>query len=320
MTIKTPEVNTESEIIDGLMAAPRYIPSKYFYDDRGSKLFEQIMQMPEYYLTNTESAILRQCSNELTKIITTGVSKLNIIELGAGDGIKTRIIIEALLDANADFSYVPIDISPNAINRLQNEFRDNYPRLNINPKVQDYESGLHALRQDPQARNVVLFLGSTIGNFPPDQSESFLKMISNNLNRGDMLFIGFDMVKDPDIILKAYNDEGNITAAFNYNLLHRMNRELGANFNMNLWRHQPVYDIEEKAAKSYLIATESQKVYFAAADKTLHFNQWDFIFTEISQKYDTTMIELLARDSGFSPSKAFTDVHHHFTDELWIKK
>jgi|AntRauTorcE11898_2_1112593.scaffolds.fasta_scaffold01112_2 dimethylhistidine N-methyltransferase len=320
MDVNTPLAKTDSEIIEGLTSDPRYIPSKYFYDDKGSVLFQQIMQMPEYYLTNTELDILRQHRDSIVAEMTRGATRLNLIELGAGDGMKTRTIIDALLRSNKDFSYIPVDISHEAIDRLSDEFTSAYPQLKINPLVQDYESGLHTMRQEPGARNIVLFLGSTIGNFTPQHSEDFLRMVNRNLKNDDMLFIGFDMVKDPDTILKAYNDAANITAKFNYNLLHRINRELKANFNVDCWRHQPVYDVEQKAAKSYLIATKAQKVYFAAADMSISFGQWDFIFTEISQKYNSAMIEQLALRCGFYPYKSFTDVRNHFTDALWIKK
>ena len=310
----------QEEILQGLMSAPRTIPSKYFYDDEGSRLFAEIMRMPEYYLTDAETENLWHHHSELTYHFSSGTPKINLVELGAGNGIKTKILVESLLKRDQDFTYVPIDISQKALANLYHKFRKDFPDLKIQPRHQDYESGLNALKSDTGARTVVLFLGSSIGNFSPEESHQFLQMISSNLNPGDLLFIGLDLVKDPEVILKAYNDPAGITAAFNYNLLKRINRELNADFNLDNWRHHPVYDLEQKSAKSYLVATAAETVSFGPGEQEIRFKPWDFIHTEVSQKYDQPMIASLCHANDFESIIEVTDSRDYFLNAIWQKK
>lgn len=308
------------EIVEGLQNEIPYIPSKYFYDDHGSELFEAIMRMPSYYLTNSEKQILENHHQSFTDHFTEKTSRINLIELGAGDGIKTQILAESLMKNDIRFTYIPVDISSEALKKLEKTFKRKYPQIKMQPLHTDYETGLSSLNQQNGAKNVVLFLGSTLGNFTPEASNEFLAMISRNLKSGDILFIGLDLVKDPKVILDAYNDPEGITAEFNYNLLRRLNRELNANFDLSKWRHQPVYDIEQKAAKSYLIATEKQTITFAEHEKAFHFAPWDFIQTEISQKYDRSMISSLSKNNDFKILEEFTDNKNYFVNAIWQKK
>ncbi len=307
------------EIEKGLQSDIPNIPSKYFYDDHGSKLFEKIMRMPTYYLTDSEKQILQTYHQNIIHHISNDSGSINLIELGAGDGIKTQILAESLMKNDIRFTYIPVDISSEALKKLEKTFKRKYPQINMQPLHTDYETGLSSLNQQNGAKNVVLFLGSTLGNFTPEASNEFLAMISRNLKANDLLLIGLDLVKDPNIILDAYNDPEGITADFNYNLLRRLNRELDANFDLSKWRHQPVYDIEQKAAKSYLIATGKQTITFAEHEKTFHFNQWDFIQTEISQKYDREMISTLSEKNAFKIIKEYTDPRNYFLNAIWQK-
>ena len=278
------------------------------------------MRMPSYYLTNSEKQILENHHQSFTDHFTEKTSRINLIELGAGDGIKTQILAESLMKNDIRFTYIPVDISSEALKKLEKTFKRKYPQIKMQPLHTDYETGLSSLNQQNGAKNVVLFLGSTLGNFTPEASNEFLAMISRNLKSGDILFIGLDLVKDPKVILDAYNDPEGITAEFNYNLLRRLNRELNANFDLSKWRHQPVYDIEQKAAKSYLIATEKQTITFAEHEKAFHFAPWDFIQTEISQKYDRSMISSLSKNNDFKILEEFTDNKNYFVNAIWQKK
>lgn len=308
------------EVMEGLNSNPKYILSKYFYDEKGSELFTRIMHMPEYYPTDSELSIFRKYSRQIINSLLADSKPVNLVELGAGDGFKTKLLVEALMKESVAFSYVPIDISADAIHQLQDRFEEDYPELEINGKIKDYETGLSELKDDPSTQNVILFLGSTIGNFEQKDAVDFLKMIQKNMNAEDVLLIGFDLVKDPEIIIKAYNDDQGITRDFNLNLLERFNRELRANFDISAFRHYPIYDPLEKAAKSFLLSEEDQEVFFEATGETIHFAKWEFIFTEISRKFDRPLIKELAAKSGFAIYKNFTDDKNYFLDTLWKKQ
>lgn len=308
------------EVLEGLQSAPKYILSKYFYDDKGSELFTRIMHMPEYYLTDSEHSILKNHSLQIINSLLADSKPVNLVELGAGDGFKTKLLVDALMKESVAFTYVPIDISADAIHQLQDHFEKDFPGMDINAKIKDYETGLSELKHDSSTQNVVLFLGSTIGNFETHEAIDFLKMIQRNLKDDDTLLVGFDLVKDPETIIKAYNDAQGITRDFNLNLLERFNRELGANFDLNAFRHYPVFDPHQKAAKSFLISEKEQEVYFEATGEYIHFGEWEFIFTEISRKFDMKTIHQIAHSSGFSVFKSFTDEKKYFTDTLLKKK
>lgn len=307
------------EVIEGLKAQPKYILSKYLYDDKGSDLFTQIMHIPEYYITDSEHNIFKKYSLQIVNSLMVDSRPVNLIELGAGDGFKTRLLIEAMMKARVDFSYVPIDISEEAITRIQTKFENELPSLEIEGKVKDYEDGLGDLQYDSSSQNVVLFLGSTIGNFDRKDTVNFLRMINQKLKKDDVLVIGFDLVKDPEIILNAYNDKQGITSRFNLNLLERFNRELGADFNISNFRHYPLYDPLTKAAKSFLLSEKAQDVFFEAIGEIIHFDKWECIFTEISRKFDISTVNQLSKESGFAVYENFTDEANYFVDSLWKK-
>lgn len=302
----------------GLSSKPKFLLSKYLYNHRGSKIFEDIMRMPEYYLTDCEMEIFESYKKEIVSAFGKNKKKLELIELGAGNGLKTKIILSYLLDQNFDFKFIPIDISAKAVVELQHDLNCNLPDLKVDGRIGDYFQLIADL--NGSANKVILFLGSNIGNFNPTQSHQFLHQLHTALNPGDKLLIGFDLKKDPEIILKAYNDPHGYTADFNLNLLQRINDELGAGFILNNFSHEEIYDKETGTAKSYLIAGKTHQVYIEKLDKTIYFDQNEKIFMEMSQKYDQQMINSLAENSGFDVVENFRDHQSWFVNSLWRVK
>lgn len=305
------------DVFAGLSAAPKSLSSKYFYDDEGSRLFMEIMKLPEYYLTRCELEIFSEQAHEIYKAFSSGTDGFDLIELGAGDGTKTAVLIEHFLRRNAGFSYSPIDISREACDALSAKFNARFPDLRINPLHGDYFQILKSLKNGHGRRKILLFLGSNIGNFKHDQAVDFFSQLRAVMNDNDLLFIGFDLQKDPHVIVRAYDDDKGITAAFNLNLLKRINRELGANFDLDRFSHYAVYRPVECAARSFLISRERQSVYIDALNRTFEFEQWEAIFMEISQKYSLPMIHGLANEGGFEISQNFFDRKNYYCDSLW---
>lgn len=220
------------DVRNGLSAEPKHLSSKYFYDDEGSRLFREIMKLPEYYLTRAEFEIFERQTAEISAAFNVSDSAFDLIELGAGDGTKTAVLIDSFLKHNAEFTYMPIDISVEAQNALRLKFRAKFPRLSIETQTGDYFRILEDLQSNNGRRKIILFLGSNIGNFNQTQAEDFFKSLRAVMNDEDLLLVGFDLQKDPHVILDAYDDSKGVTAAFNLNLLERINRELGGDFDL----------------------------------------------------------------------------------------
>lgn len=305
------------DVLAGLSSSPKSLSSKYFYDDEGSRLFQEIMGLSEYYLTNCESEIFSTCSGEIRDELVDGKKGLDIIELGAGDGSKTAILIESFLRTNTDLTYSPIDISKEAVETLSSEFQVKFPQLRVNSLVGDYFRVLSSLSTDKDRRKVILFLGSNIGNFQHSRAIEFFRGLRSSMTSGDLLFVGFDLQKDPEIILRAYDDSAGVTARFNLNLLTRINRELGADFDLSQFTHFANYCPVEGSARSYLISRERQAVKIDSLGRTFEFDQWEPIFMEISQKYSIRTIEDLAAESGFIVKRNFFDGKRYFCDSIW---
>ncbi len=305
------------DIFKGLSSEPKFLSSKYFYDDEGSRLFQQIMDLPEYYLTRAEFEIFENQTKEIYEAFTAQNLSLDLIELGAGDGTKTAVLIDYFLQRKTDFTYSPIDISREAVNLLTENFTAEFPDLQINAKTGDYFSILETLKNESKRPKILLFLGSNIGNFTREQALEFFKHLREVMNESDLLFVGFDLQKDPRVILRAYDDAQNVTARFNLNLLKRINRELGANFDLENFSHYAIYRPIECAARSFLISRENQTVFIKSLNQSFDFKQWEPIFMEISQKYNLEMIEDLARAGGFEVERNFFDSQNYFVDSLW---
>jgi len=306
-----------TDVLAGLSARPKHLSSKYFYDDEGSRLFQEIMKLPEYYLTGCELEIFERQADDIFKAFVNGSNAFDLIELGAGDGTKTAVLISHFLARDADISYSPIDISQEALDALTTKFATEFPALRMDAKQGDYFHILKSLKNSRGLRKVLMFLGSNIGNFSRDQSVEFFCHLREVMNPNDLLFIGFDLEKDPHVIANAYDDAAGVTAAFNLNLLARINRELGADFDLDKFVHYANYRPIEGSARSYLISREKQEVHVAALKRNFQFEQWEAVFMEISQKYTIRMIEDLAADSGFAIKRNFFDGRNYYCDSLW---
>jgi len=306
-----------SEVLAGLSATPKQLSSKYFYDDEGTRLFQEIMKLPEYYLTGCELEIFEKQTDEIFTAFANGSNAFDLIELGAGDGTKTAVLVSHFLKRDADISYVPIDISEEALDALTAKFLAEFPALRFEAKRGDYFNILGSLKNCGGRRKVLLFLGSNIGNFTREQSVKFFCDLREVMNPNDLLFIGFDLQKDPHVIAAAYDDAQGVTAEFNLNLLKRINRELGGNFDLDKWIHYANYRPNEGSARSFLISRENQQVRINALDHSFEFEQWEAVFMEISQKYNLSMIEGLAASSGFEIKQNFFDRRNYYCDSLW---
>jgi L-histidine N-alpha-methyltransferase len=226
-----------SDVLAGLSAHPKHLSSKYFYDDEGSRLFQQIMKLPEYYLTGCELEIFERQADEIFSTLAGGSNAFDLVELGAGDGTKTAVLVSHFLERDADITYCPIDISREALDSLKAKFETRFPSLRMVPRQGDYFNILKSLKNGGGRPKVLLFLGSNIGNFSREQSVAFFRDLHAAMNPNDVLFIGFDLQKDPHVIVQAYDDAKGVTAKFNLNLLKRINSELGGHFDLKKWSH-----------------------------------------------------------------------------------
>ncbi len=308
-----------NDIIEGLSQTTKQLPSKYFYDSEGDRLFQEIMALDEYYLTNAEESIIYENKQDILESFIGTDSSFRLVELGAGDGKKTKILLEHFMDQEIDFTYSPIDISANVLTILKESISSALPKVDIQPIAGDYFKALKDLKKNHLQKEVVLFLGSTIGNFDNESGLKFLKKLGENMTKGDLLFIGFDLMKEPDVILAAYNDKRGVTAEFNYNLLKRINKELKADFDIENFIHYPTYDPISGETKSYLISKKKQQVSLNALDKAFTFEEWEPIFMEVSLKFSQSSIQVLAQEAGFKVVKNFRDSKGYFQDSLWVK-
>ena len=314
-TGKSIDPQFRDDVAQGLGSEPKYLSPKYFYDARGDQLFTQIMSLPEYYLTRTEHGILSNFSENLLMEFSRAGS-FTLVELGAGDGLKTKVLLRHFTSRSARFKYAPVDISSNALSGLVRSISAEFPLLNVTPLPGDYFSALERMKRDSSPK-AVLFLGASIGNFPFDQALAFLNGLHDSLSDGDVALIGFDLKKNPHEILAAYNDKNGVTRDFNLNLLARINRELDGEFEMENYSHYPLYDPQSGEAKSFLVSLKRQSVRIGKLNKTFRFEEGEAIHTEISRKYSLSEIGLLAELSGFTPIRNFTDPKNRFVDVLW---
>ena len=299
-------LNTSPIALDvrrGLTASPKYLTCKLFYDEIGSQLFEQITELPEYYLTRTERSILVQYAGE---ILEQAGSPLTLVELGAGTATKTSILIEELLQRQNRVLFYPIDVSPSALDEAVRQLGTQFPSLRVNPVVADYTGGVTALSRIT-GRKLVLYIGSSIGNFEPDRSIRVLRRIRQSLRPGDALLLGADFAKSSKILLPAYNDSQGITAEFNKNVLARLNRELEADFDLDAFRHVALWNRRCSRMEIYLESMATQSVFIPAIDLDVSFQRGERIHTENSYKYTDAMIESILRESGFTPEHSWSD-------------
>ena len=303
------------DIKDGLSHSPKKIPSKYFYDDNGSRIFQQIMEMPEYYLTNSEHEILSEQSDAIFAA-TKFQEPFQIIELGAGDGAKTKELLAYLLNQNIDFTYVPIDISQKANDLLSEKLHQELPGIKIKPETGDYFKVLERIDQVGQPR-LLLFLGANIGNYSPTEAQELIRLFHSHMHLGDNLLIGFDIQKNPNTIALAYNDPAGITRNFNLNLLKRINRELGGDFDLDQFDFYSHYNPHNGEIRSFLVSLKPQEVYIESLDQQFEFDRNELIYTELSKKYSTKEIREMAQKTGFKLLKNFWDSNCYFVNSLW---
>jgi L-histidine Nalpha-methyltransferase len=306
----------KNDVRAGLTARNKFIPSKYFYDDKGSEIFRKIMKLPEYYLTRSEYSIFTDHKDQILKSLDLK-NGFDLVEFGAGDGHKTRVLLEYFLEKQIDFEYIPVDISEESNLKLYRNLKSLLPLLKISPISHEYFRAMDMLSLKDNKPKVLLFLGSNVGNFNKAEAVEFFSSLSLRMRSGDKILIGFDLKKEPSVILNAYNDQQGITRDFNMNLLLRLNRELGADFDLEQFIHSPVYNPSTGAAKSYLLSKISQDVYITAMDLMIHFDAWEAIHTEVSQKYDLNLINSIAEKSGFGIRNNFYDKDEYFLDSLW---
>lgn len=303
------------DIREGLSNKNKSINPKYFYDEIGSDLFNQITHHADYYLTGCELEILDDYKKELASFLSN--EAFNLVELGPGEGIKTRLLIDEFLKEKLSFRYFPIDISQKYLMQIVNHFSQQEIDLETIPLNSDYLNGVKWLNNHSKKRNFLLFLGSSIGNFSMNASKEFLSKLHSILHPGDYVFIGFDLLKNIDVLLQAYNDSAGITREFNLNLLHRINKELGGNFNIDSFHHYGTYNVHTKAMESYLVSNKAQLIYLDALKKSFHFNEFETIHVESSQKYTLCDIDNLAKISHFKLIKNFSDKKQFFIGSLW---
>ncbi len=303
------------DVLEGLSERPKRLSSRYIYDDRGSDFFQQIMSLEDYYPTRCEAEILASHGPAILESFVG--APFNLVDLGAGDGAKTLHLLRHLEQRSVDFTYVPIDISSSAVAGLTRVMHKEVPQVNVGGLVAEYNTALRWLARSEDRRNLVLFLGSNIGNFNRSQARAFLRRLWSGLNDGDCVLIGFDLKKDIDLLLHAYNDSEGVTARFNLNLLQRINEELGGNFDLSTFRHYATYDVFSGAMESYLVSLEKQNVYIDALHSDFTFEAWEPVHTEYSYKYlDSDIVDLAGR-TGFEIVGTYRDGKGWFTDSLW---
>jgi dimethylhistidine N-methyltransferase len=301
------------DVLTGFSSKPKFLASKYFYDKKGSELFQKITETQEYYPTKCEFEVFNLNKTDIVQLFP---DEFSLIELGAGDGRKTRVLLQEVLKQNKKIEYLPIDISPSAVEGITEQFSEEFPQLDIWGVAGEYVEGLNWVNEHRSGPKVILFLGSNIGNFNRTQSVVFLRVMWSALSEGDILLIGADQKKDIDVMLDAYNDKEKVTNRFNLNVLTRMNNELGANFDISKFQHFGTYNPRLGAMESYIISMEDQLVNISYLKKKFSFAAFEPIHMEYSHKYSDKDIQSLADETGYELLKVFKDQKKYFGDYL----
>ena len=306
--------NFREDVRAGLTAARKQIPPQYFYDSLGSALFTAICELPEYYVTRAEVEILQARAGD---IVSAFGPPLRLVELGSGSGRKTRLLIEAILARQPELDYFPIDIDPGALEGSARELTAAFPQLSIRGIAADFrDPTLASILPKSSERTIVLFLGSSIGNLDRDGAVALLQNVRRALVPGDAIFLGADLRKPKTILEPAYDDALGVTAAFNLNLLVRINRELGGHFNLASFAHMAFFNHEESRIEMHLVSRDAQRVRIDALDLDVSFAAGETIHTENSYKYDDAVLEAIADSAGFQVERQWTDSNRWFTDLL----
>lgn len=312
-------INNEfvKDVEKGLADKQKHISPKFFYDKKGSKLFEEICDQPEYYLNRSESLILKRSVDEIMNKL--GEKQISIIELGNGNSLKTRILLKPFLANLRKVCYFPIDVSLKTLKKSIKDLSKEYVNLEIFGICSDYVSGLMKINDFMKMKNnipknkLIIFLGSSIGNFDPKEAKNFLYSLKRYIRQEDALLIGIDLEKDKRILDKAYNDKMGITAKFNLNILARINRELDGEFKLSSFEHKSFYNIHEHRIEMHLESKLDQEVRVGAIKKTFHFKKGETIHTENSYKYSQNNLNELVKNAGLEMIQSFTDRKKQYT-------
>lgn len=306
------------DVVVGLASTPKTLSPKYLYDEKGSRLFQEITKLKEYYPTRCDLEIMQTHANKIRS--TLGLGGIRILELGVGDGEKTKVLIGELLRGGA-VEYIPIDISHAMVVEVMHEFEQEFKGspLMVTGIASDYVSALRWLRHQAEMKTLVLFLGSSIGNFEVEKVHPFLLEVWNALSQGDWALIGFDLKKDLAVLQAAYDDSKGITKEFNLNLLDRINREFNADFKRDTFEHYAFYNPSHGRMESWLVSKIAQTVHLNKIEKEFHFTPWEGIHMESSYKYSHDQICDFAKKAGFEPTECFYDSKNYFVEALWQK-
>ena len=295
----------------GLTSRPKSLPPWLLYDEAGSRLFEQITELPEYYLTRTERSIF---FDQATDILTEACDghRVRIVELGAGSASKTRILLLAALRRQPSVVYEPVDVSASALEDARACIESEIPEVQVVPRVMDYTNGFELRPIGERERRLVLYIGSSIGNFEPGEAASLLRHVRTRLRQGDAILVGVDLRKQEEMLHAAYNDAAGVTAAFNLNLLTRLNRELGSDFDLEQFTHRAIWNEDASRIEMHLISEADQTVHIDALDLDIRFRKDETIHTENSYKYRPGAPEAMLAGAGFTPVSTWTDPQQWF--------
>lgn len=297
---------------EGLTAQPKRLPPWLFYDEAGSRLFEEITELPEYYVTRTERDILTACSGAMIAQAAQG-KRVRLVELGAGSADKTRLLLAAAVELQGKVLYEPLDVSASALTEAKKRIEREIPAVTVAPRVMDYTQGLHGLEPDAAGeRRLVLYIGSSIGNFDAREAGPLLERVRAGLELGDGLLLGVDLIKNEETLLAAYNDAAGVTAAFNRNMLVRLNRELGADFDLEAFSHRAIWNASESRIEMHLVSRAAQRVRLAELDLQVDFAAGESIHTENSYKYAPGAAEKMLAEAGFAPVGCWKDAQGWF--------
>lgn len=304
------------DVINGLKSEPKTLSPRYFYDAKGSQLFEKICQLREYYPTRTEASILEQYASEISTI----TGKVELIELGSGSSTKTRYLLDAYQALDYPLTYIPIDVSGSILKESANSLLQEYPNLTIKGKVGTYHQCLNNIQATDKQPKMVLFLGSSIGNFNHQECDRFIDLVTSSIHTGDYFLLGIDLQKPKNILEAAYNDSQGVTAAFNLNILQHLNHKFQGDFDRSLFKHQAIYNTSDHQIEMYLISHKAHTATLKALDLTVSLAKEETIRTEISRKFDIEKMSQYLAGKGLTLSRSFTDLKNWFGLLLFQKK
>ncbi len=301
-------ITAGSDVVKGLTQIPKTLPPRYFYDDRGSELFEQICELPEYYVTRTETSILQACAGEIAQI----TGECELIELGSGSSTKTRILLDAYKEQNFSLRYLPVDVSAGMLEMTARQLLVEYPQLEVNAIALPYELALQQLPPLQLPTRMIGFIGSTLGNLNPQECEIFFAQITQALHQGEYFLLGVDLQKPKPILEAAYDDSRGVTAAFNLNMLKHLNRLYEGNFDTTQFEHWAFYNETENQIEMHLRSLKSQSVELAALNLNVDFTAGETVMTEISRKFNIKDIQQQLNAHNLVTQKVWTDTNDWF--------